>query len=510
MNFKEIYHRANDQLKADPALIRLVKNPAIDKAEKRYAMIWLSASAAAVIAVILCVTLLFQQTVPVITLGTSSVGAVSHENALGSVASSEDASSEPTDGETSTEEEIATSTLVNEPAPAPVEGAKALSLSATPKQAGFQQLSNSFQSAYETFATQSSALLLKQQDGVNKLVSPASLFMATAMLAEATAGETRAEILKLLQASALTDLREQVSKFYSNNYFAHEVGKLQIANSIWINQKATVKQSLTDTLATKYYASSYHAAFGTEAAVKQLQQWLYDNTGGKLGDRIPAAEDSNTFMILINAIYYRDQWDSRFLAANNRKAPFTRADGKAVEAEYLTKDATQQAMIGNGYKLVRLHLSGSQLLLVLPDEGQSVMALAEDPKRLTEIFNAETQEYKVKLELPKFTMTADSDLTQALPLLGVKQVFAPGVANFSPTTELPLYVSEAAQKTFFSVNEDGCEAAAYTYYADKATGMPPTTEPPAMTMQLNRPFLFAIERNGTPLFIGVMNDPTAK
>lgn len=137
------------------------------------------------------------------------------------------------------------------------------------------------------------------------------------------------------------------------------------------------------------------------------------------------------------------------------------------------------------------------------------MTLAGDPARLAGILSARSGSgCQVDLRLPKFELTAKSDLVRDLPLLGVRKVFT-GAADFSPLTDDLIYVNEAAQKTFFSVDEKGCEAAAYTYYADKRAAWESAT-PTKRTLHFDRPFLFAVMRDGAPLFIGVVSNPAAK
>lgn len=174
------------------------------------------------------------------------------------------------------------------------------------------------------------------------------------MLAECTAGGTRQELLGLFNVGSLSELRSQMPQFFRNNYFDEKTGKLQIANSIWINKNAKVKKYLTDTLAGRYYASSYYAAFGTSSAAEQLREWLRDHTGGRLGDKLPAAEDRLTHSILINTLYYYDQWDSAFSKENNVTAPFYLENGSSVQAEYMTKEKVLPAFDGAGYQAVDL------------------------------------------------------------------------------------------------------------------------------------------------------------
>ncbi|HEV8509704.1 MAG TPA: serpin family protein [Gemmatimonadales bacterium] len=66
-------------------------------------------------------------------------------------------------------------------------------------------------------------------------------------------------------------------------------------------------------------------------------------------------------------------------------------------------------------------------------------------------------------------------------------------------------ITEVKHKTYVDVNEEGTEAAAVT-----SVGMGITSVP--QTIQINRPFLFALRENlsGTILFMGVIRNPPSE
>lgn len=111
------------------------------------------------------------------------------------------------------------------------------------------------------------------------------------------------------------------------------------------------------------------------------------------------------------------------------------------------------------------------------------------------------------LYLPKFKVTWDANLNEALKTMGMRQAFVEGGANFtalSRTRGNDLYVSEVKQKTFVDVNEEGTEAAAVTSVGIGVTSLPPS-------FRIDRPFVFAIREKltGTVLFLGKIVNPTA-
>ena len=120
---------------------------------------------------------------------------------------------------------------------------------------------------------------------------------------------------------------------------------------------------------------------------------------------------------------------------------------------------------------------------------------------------SQTQQAEVDLSLPKFDVSSDLDLLDALAQLGMTDVQTPGAADFTPLTtanQLPLALTEAKHAARVKIDEDGCEAAAYTILSVCETAAMPPEE--IVEFTLDEPFLFAITgADGLPLFAGIVN-----
>ena len=151
--------------------------------------------------------------------------------------------------------------------------------------------------------------------------------------------------------------------------------------------------------------------------------------------------------------------------------------------------------------------------LILPDEGHGVDELLDSGEAMEFLLadNYTGSKYlKVNLSVPKFDVSSDLSLIEGLKELGVTDVFGDSVSNFDPlgaSTDDPLYVSQVQHAARVKVDEEGCEAAAYTVivYEPTSAFMPPDDE---VDFILDRPFLFAVTGDsGLPLFTGVVNQP---
>ena len=110
---------------------------------------------------------------------------------------------------------------------------------------------------------------------------------------------------------------------------------------------------------------------------------------------------------------------------------------------------------------------------------------------------------RVNWSVPKFDLHDSLKLNDALQALGVTDAFDKNKADFAPLTEQPAYVESVNQAARVKIDEEGVEAAAYTEVDTNAAAAPPQ-EMPEEEMNLNRPFLFVIWKDGAPLFVGAV------
>lgn len=79
--------------------------------------------------------------------------------------------------------------------------------------------------------------LLTGGAGENKACSPINIYMALAMLAEVTDGESRAQLLALLGSSDLDALRAEASAVWNANYCDDGAVTSILASSLWLNDQ---------------------------------------------------------------------------------------------------------------------------------------------------------------------------------------------------------------------------------------------------------------------------------
>ena len=352
---------------------------------------------------------------------------------------------------------------------------------------------------------------LTSEDSENRVYSPLNVYMALAMLAEITDGESRAQILDLLDADSIETLRTQAHAIWNANYSDDGNVTSILASSLWLSENISYKQKTLNTLAENYYASSYRGEMGSRDFNKALQAWMNEQTGGLLKEYISdIALTPNTIMALVTTIYFQAQWDSEFSAEKNTMDVFHAAN-RDITCEFMHK--THYSGIyywGEKFSATRQSLGDGFMYFILPDEGTGVQELLTDSEALSFMArNYDSANYKyceINLSIPKFDVSSKLDLTSGLQNLGITDCFDENAADFTPLDgENPSWLSTVEHGARVAVDEQGVKAAAYTLVLRDGGSAPPEEE---IDFVVDRPFLFVITgADNLPLFVGVVNQP---
>lgn len=347
----------------------------------------------------------------------------------------------------------------------------------------------------------------------NKIWSPANAYMGLALLAEATGGETRQQLLDLLGVESADMLRTRTGALWETTYEddGHEI--CQLANSLWLDADVEYVPEALETLSYFHYADIYQGNFGSARTDKALQTWLNNNTGGMLKNQAGTVSlPEDTLLALASTIYFQAKWSDEFSALKNTQAPF-HAPGGDVTATYMNKKLAQMYYYwGDSFGAVSLGLkNGSKMWFILPDADKTLYSVLSEGQYLDIIADTggirETngKYMKVNLSVPKFDIASSSDLSQGLKDMGVTDVFTLGTADFSPSLQTEAaFVSAVNQAVRLQIDEQGVKAAAYIEIPGAGAAQPPEE---IIDFVLDRPFLFVVTKNSIPLFAGTVNDP---
>ena len=341
----------------------------------------------------------------------------------------------------------------------------------------------------------------------NTLVSPTSIMVALAMVANGADAETLAQMEKVLGADIPLEDLNKCLYTYLNALPNEEKAKFLYANSIWIKDGDLSIRDAFLQLNTEYYnAEIFEAAFDA-STVKEVNAWVDKNTSGMIKDLVNEL-DPATVMLLINAIAFEAEWAVPYTTENVVKdMEFTAISGSkenvemmySEEMHYLENDLVTGFMkpyANEGYYFVAL----------LPNEDVDVndyIAQLSGEEIAELLHHQET--VAVSVALPKFSYDFRIELRELLIAMGMSDAFFPGTADFSKMSDegnSEFFISEVIHKTYISVDEVGTKAGAVTGIVMNTTA----AQTDAKLVILDRPFIYMIVDRYTnlPIFIGVV------
>lgn len=357
---------------------------------------------------------------------------------------------------------------------------------------------------------------LRQQPG-NLFYSPYSISTALAMTYAGARGDTATQMAGALDFgpndpafhAAMGALVRDFNAAGKQGAF-----KLSVANALWAQHDYTFLPDYTRLVTTNYDAAVKNLDFQTEteAARQTINRWVEDKTQDKIRDLLkPGVLNSDTRLVLTNAIYFKSAWLHSFTKEGTRPGPFTGLGGKQADVPMMHQTERFSYGKGDGVQLAELPYDRNALSMVvlLPDKGDG---LAELEQQITAekvaAWRGKMKRRQVQLSMPRFKMTREFSLKDVLSSLGMVDAFT-SAADFSGMDgSKKLSIQHVIHKAFVDVNEEGTEAAAATAVAVGVTSAIIEPEPPVV-LKIDHPFLFAIceRQTGSVLFIGRVVDP---
>jgi len=226
-----------------------------------------------------------------------------------------------------------------------------------------------------------------------------------------------------------------------------------------------------------------------------------------------------TRLILVNAVYFKGDWLTKFNADLTSTEDFHISPSESVKVHMMHM---QNAKFSYGVnselhcQAIELPYAGQDLsmFILLPD--QTVTSLSEMEKKLTARDLLDVKEkfrmslVKVNnLWLPRFILDEKLSLAEMLAGMGMRDLFKAGIADLSGIDgSKDLYVSKVLHRAMVEVNEEGTEAAAATAVVMMLRS---TVIERKINFRADHPFLFFIQdkATGSILFLGRLVKPSA-
>ena len=334
----------------------------------------------------------------------------------------------------------------------------------------------------------------------SQIISPISITYALGMLNNGAAGQTQQQINQVLGFTDADAVNSFCQKMLVLAPQLDTQTKLLIANNIYVNKDYVLYPEFVKKANDYYFAQPETRDFHDGKTMDVINQWASDHTEqmiDKVLDEKSFSPDAASY--LLNAIYFKGEWSSKFDKQNTQQEPFGDTDQQVPMMRqegsflYTANEDCQALQLPYGSGLYTM-------TVLLPNEGKAVSDIlqgmtAEGWKQL----NAKMADVTVDVKLPRFETKADIDLKDVMANLGMPDAFSPAKADFSNFCSKPTYIDLMKQVARIKVNEEGSEAAAVTII-----GMENSVGPAHYTFFATRPFLYVIseQSTGAIFFVG--------
>lgn len=303
---------------------------------------------------------------------------------------------------------------------------------------------------------------------------------------------------------------------------------LSLANYLLVQ-----KQDEADAVLEKYktdVAAMYHGRvddvdFKTNGAkiMSDVNQWVKNQTRGLIDSILSQVPSSDTRVILLNAIYFKDKWQHQFVKELTGKRKFYNKGlqtGNGAVTDFMMSlddhwSYKDLQISGEQVQVLEMpYESGNRSMLIFLPEKKDGLTTMLSASNFTDAFSEaltsinDMRRPKVNVYIPKFELKTEYSLKPTLQSLGITDVFDPTKADLSGITEKEkLVVSKVTHKAYVKVDEEGTEAAALTAIQTVAV-MAYFPQPPPIVFRADHPFLFLIRDRvtGLILFMGKVEE----
>ncbi|XP_078147451.1 leukocyte elastase inhibitor-like isoform X4 [Centroberyx gerrardi] len=340
----------------------------------------------------------------------------------------------------------------------------------------------------------------------NVFYSPFSISSALAMVLLGARGNTATQMSECLNVQKVQeDVHVGFNKLMSELNKPEAPYALSLANRLYGEKSYQFVEDFLAETKKHYNAELESVDFKTspEAARNNINSWVEKQTQDKIKEvLVQGVVDNMTRLVLVNAIYFKGNWDKKFKEDFTKDAQFrlNKNDTKPVKMMHQKTKFPLTFIPEANCQILEMPYKGKDLsmLIFLPNDMEDgTTGLEKLEKELTyEKFVEWTRPdmmntVEVQVGLPRFKMEEKYDLKEILISMGMVDAFDIGMSDFSgmsPANDLVL--SKVVHKAFVEVNEEGTEAAAAT-----AAAMMVRSARIPVTFVADHPFLFFIRHN---------------
>jgi serine protease inhibitor len=124
--------------------------------------------------------------------------------------------------------------------------------------------------------------------------------------------------------------------------------ELAVANSLWARREVQFKEDFLERNRQFFGAEVASLDFGAPGALTTINNWVSRNTKGKIPTIIKRINPDDV-MFLINAVYFKGQWENKFKKELTNNEPFYPLSGPQKEVPIMSQSGYYQYYRGDKF-----------------------------------------------------------------------------------------------------------------------------------------------------------------
>lgn len=342
--------------------------------------------------------------------------------------------------------------------------------------------------------------------------SPLGLYANLSILSLASTDETVMNQFDNLLLLDEPTRKNQFRNFYQNDYYANELGTMQLYNGLFQSPLFGTINSDFIALLADYYCEAFSLDFTKEIDVQKMVDWANQRVGKE--DFLSPQDleiDSDSVLYLLTTLNFDNHWSVKFSDDESYDDLFYVTPTQSIETRYMT-----HAYYGNYYdygcyySFYDSYANNMKIKYLISKNAQdNIFDLTDSIDIFVDNEALLHADEVIKNSVPIFSSSSLVDFSLPLTNLGYGDFFSPSVNSFGNIyTDFPeaIYLGNCKQKNQICFSEDGTTLTSVTWSGLRAgTGAPMEG---GIEVQLNQPFIYIIyDENDLPIYVGNVTNP---
>ncbi|MDJ0658087.1 MAG: serpin family protein [Crocosphaera sp.] len=353
--------------------------------------------------------------------------------------------------------------------------------------------------------------LANKQKKQNIFISPTSIALTLSMLYNGATGTTQKEIARGLNFNDISvDTLNRANQTLQHDLNNHpSYGSLAINHSLWAREGFSFRYQFLKDSRSYYQTKITNLDFASSEARGIMNRWVTEETQGQI-QTIMDSTRADDVLFLINTASFQGLWQMGFDRNLIKNKPFHLINQSVKTYPFMSRLGIYNFLETSQLKGLELPYEEGRfsLYLFLPKSENSLSQMVEglNSKKLSKLLSRFRKRQGL-LELPRFRVNYEVDLTESLKKLGFSTMFDPTQAEFSELSSHPAYVNGLKHQTILAIDEQGVQSPPNNNLLIATASR--DTEKQGFSFILDRPFFSLIRDNqtGNIIFMGVIFEP---